>query len=61
MSPVVWAAGGERLLTGVVLARRRGGGGLAATAAGHLGEYAMREKIFRKLVWYNGMMLRREI
>lgn len=42
VSPVVWAAGGERLLTGVVRARRRGGGGLAATT-GHFGEYAMRE------------------
>ena len=42
VSPVVWAAGGERLLTGVVRARRRGGGGLATT--GHFGEYVMRER-----------------
>ena len=51
--------GGERLLTGVVRARRRGGE-LAATATGHSREYAMREKIFRKLIWHDGMMLKRE-
>ena len=50
VSPVVWAAGGERLLTGVVRARRRGGKGLAAMTAGHSGEYTMREKILRKLI-----------
>jgi len=59
--PVMWAAGGEKLLTRVVRAKRRGGGGLAAMAAGHSGEYAMREKIFRKLIWHDGMMLRREV
>jgi hypothetical protein len=35
--------------------------GLAATAAGHYREYAMREKIFRKLIWHDGMMLKREV
>lgn len=40
-------SGEERLLTGVVRARRRG---LTTTRAGHSGEYAMREKILRKLM-----------
>ena len=48
-------------MTGVVRARRRGGGGLAATAAGHSREYAIREKIFRKLIRHDGMMLKREV
>ena len=59
MSPVVCVAGGERLITGVVRARR-GGGGLAATT-GHSGVYAMREKILRKLIWHDGMILRRGV
>jgi len=42
VSPVVWAAGGERLLIGVVRARRRRGGGLATMAAGHSEEQCVK-------------------